>query len=92
MLLQCTVYNATEVVLTPAGYVFGILVYFTFNVSIKPQLNVEVCVDNVKTLCECLIMYSPVVWIIEDDFRKFPKLCLRLWLFNVFISVSFQTD
>lgn len=78
--------------LTPAGYVFGIVVYFTFNVSIQPQLNLEVRVDNVKTVCECLIKYSPVVWIIEDDFRKFPKLCLGLQLFNVSKSVSIQTD
>lgn len=79
-------------VLTPAGYVFGIVVYFTFNVSIKPQLNLEVRVDNVKSVYECLIKYSPVVWIIGDDFRKCPKLCLELQLFNVFKSVSFQTD
>ncbi len=29
---------------------------------------------------------------IEDDFRKFPKLCLGLQMFNVSESVSFQTD
>ncbi len=47
--------------MTPAGYVFGIVVYFTFNVSIKPQLNLELRVDNVKSVFECLIKYFPVV-------------------------------
>lgn len=80
------------VVLSPAGYVFGIVVYFTSNVSIKPQLNLEPCVDNINTVCECLIKFPSVVGIIEDDFRKFPKLSLGLQLFNDSKSVSFQTD
>lgn len=58
--IQC-ITLLTGLVLTPAGYVFGIVVYFTFNVSIKPQLNLEVRVDNVKSVFECLIKYSPVV-------------------------------
>lgn len=81
-----------RVVLTPAGYVFEIVLCFTSNVSIKPQLNLEPYVDNVNTVCECLIKYPSVVWIIEDDFRKCPKLCLGLQLFNASKSVIFQID
>jgi len=80
------------VVLSAAGYVFGIVVYFTSNVSIMPQLNLEPCVDNINTVCECLIKFPSVVGIIEDDFRNVAMLSLGLQLFNVSKSVSFQTD